>query len=359
MTAIVRGDARQIPLASSSVDLIVTSPPYFGLRDYDDDRQIGSEPAPAEFLEALWSVMHECWRVLKPSGSCFVNLGDKRAGSGAPGTTTGLNGMTPRSGDKAGRSERVLKVQGERSGRRAYQHDRSLEFGRAKSKMMLPARFAIGCMDGEADPDGIGWIVRQDLVWDKPNGMPESALDRTHDKHEAWYHLTKTGSYYAALDEIREPHVQPLTADEMQRRLNSSKNSVRHDRNIGAARGGDQMDVANASESNPLGKIPSSVWRIPTEPLTIPEWLDVTEHYAAFPSEWPRRLILAFSPSEGVVLDPFGGTGTTAMVARALGRTGISLDLSYNRLARWRIFESDGAAKVADRTARGRQGTLL
>lgn len=180
---ILRGDALALPLPDESVDLIVSSPPYFALRSYRDGDehytgQLGSEPTPPAFLEALWAVMHECWRVLKPTGSCFINLGDKRnsAASGQNGTgTTALTG---------GRHDRM-------AGR-----GRTSAFVRVKSKMLLPHRFAEGCMDGMASPCGcpeLGgyrcppgmhradlscvlhgkcrtpWIMRSDIVWQKLN----------------------------------------------------------------------------------------------------------------------------------------------------------------------------------------------
>lgn len=446
---VLRGNALKIPLRDESVDLIVTSPPYFALRSYRDggehyDGQIGSEPTPQAFLEALWAVTAECWRVLKPSGSMFVNLGDKRSGSGAPGTTSGLGGSPQ--GDRTGMTSRASTSGSERGStlggtsqqRRAGSWARDDEarntrapltkaynqaaFGRAKSKMLLPHRYAIGCEDGLADPDGIGWIVRQDLVWSKPNGLPESVRDRTRDAHEYWFHLTKQGDYFAAVDEIRRPQ---RTAGEHHEGRSGYVNASGVDGGQGVARSFSERAL------NPLGALPRSVWEIATEPLKVPEWLGV-DHFAAFPTEWPRRLILGWSPSgictacgegrapvvsservsspahgEGsgtgkvhgrteapndhratderfnrahsidgyacacpdssaptrpaVVLDPFSGTGTTAMVARALGRFGISLDLSsdYCRLASWRIFESGGGAKAIARTDRERQGVML
>ena len=265
---LLQADARHLPLADESVHLIVTSPPYFGQRTYTDggshvEEQIGLEASPDEFLAALNEVMRECWRVLHPAGSVFVNLGDKRAGSRAPGTTSGL-----------GRS-----VQGDRAGGTRY----STEWlGRAKSKQLLPHRFAINCIDGLADPNADGWILRQDLVWLKPNGLPESVTDRTRDDHEYWFHLTKAGDYFAQQDAIREPYsdgTNPGRADgdasPYQHRL-TALGRQRHD-------------------AHPLGRMPGSVWRIPSEPLKVPPELEV-EHFAAFPSEWPRRLILGYSP---------------------------------------------------------------
>lgn len=456
MTAIVlRADARSLPLPDESVDLIVTSPPYFGQRSYSDggehyDGQIGSEPKPQEFLEALWEVTRECWRVLKPTGSMFVNLGDKRSGSGAPGTTSGFKGFAADS-----------RVQGRRSGLAIYT---TAAFGRAKSKQLLPHRYAIGCEDGLADPEGIGWVMRQELVWSKPNGLPESVRDRCRDSHEYWFHLTKQGEYFSAVDEIRQPHADTSHA------FRGGRDRADAERAAERSRG-----LTDAGARNGLGKLPTSVWSVATEPLTVPKHLGI-EHFAAFPIEWPRRLILGWTPSgicttcdtgrfpvvdkqlevdhfqrsatgrrdltepdgndrgmngdhlngrtkativgyacactpytdhpgtgepsptagpdgrqgerpaaigdrhrrvgpwreyhfdtplaptrPAVVLDPFGGTGTTAMVARAMGRIGISVDLSadYCRLARWRIFESGHGAKVESRTNADRQGVLL
>ena len=132
--------------------------------------------------------------------------------------------------------------------------------------------------------------------------------------------------------------------------------------NRGTATGRTHDDGAPVGNFNhdPLGKLPGSVWSIPSEPLQVPDHLGV-DHFAAFPQEWPRRLILGWSPPDGVVLDPFAGTGTVRMIARALGRTGIGVDLSadYLKLAHWRVFQSGHATKTMRRTNTERQGTLL
>jgi hypothetical protein len=499
MTALVtRANAVQLPLRDESVDLIVTSPPYFALRSYRDggehyDGQIGSEPTPQAFLEALWTVTEECWRVLKPSGSMFVNLGDKRAGSGGHnnnGLTRSLAGVGKGYADgethvrtrtfdsrtanrlaELGRKKPDTRDTARPTRRNAPDRYNQSAFGRPKSKMMLPHRYAIGCEDGMADPDGVGWIMRQDHVWWKPNGLPESVDDRVRDAHEYWFQLNKDGDYYAAIDEVREPHTGGAHP--------SGPNAAVTDWESGDG-AEHRTGRCDPDQFNPMGKAPSSVWKISSEPLVIPEWLDL-EHFAAFPSEWPRRLILGWSPSAiclecgdgrfpvtdveheinrmmngpkprkhdltgarggwnraeypvttsstqivgyacactpftdhperriggdrnperttrgngvvggakeeaerlanprlpvrayhldewkpaptrpAVVLDPFGGTGTTAMVARALGRIGISVDLSadYCRLARWRIFDSGHASRVRERRNRELQGALL
>lgn len=418
---LVRANALSLPLRDESVDLVVTSPPYFALRSYQDggehyDGQIGSEDTPAAFLAALWAVLDECWRVLKPTGSVFVNLGDKYAGSSSGSdngalTTSGLVG-TP--------SQRL------KAKRTAVDSGGLLP----KSLMLLPEQFRLGAVDPQfrAWKTGVGgpqWIARSVVIWDKPNGLPESVTDRVRRSHEDWVHLTKQGRYFAAVDEIREPTVRRERPWEIEGRW--SKRS--HD----AKRAGSGMEADDKPlRFNPLGKLPGSVWEIPSEPLKVPDWLGV-DHFAAYPQEWPRRIILGWTPTgwctacgeprravvektttgvdnkrkvgvdgiddrwrdrpgarqewgrikaahldritgyacgcpdttaptrPAVVLDPFGGTGTTAMVARALGRYPVHVDLSadYLRLARWRIYESGHAAKTLRRTNEEAQLSLL
>lgn len=392
---LIRGDATSLPLADDSVDEIVTSPPYYGLRSYTDggehyDGQIGSEATPQAFLEAMWGWTAECRRVLKPSGSMWVNLGD----SYSRGSRTTVDGTT----DKR------------RQGDTRVPPCRDIP---AKSLMGLPWRYAIGCIDQ------LDLILRAEVIWSKPNGLPESVTDRVRRSHEQWFHFTKEPRYFSAVDEIREQYEAP-TATRTPRRQDAS----------GKAQGGNPL---NAVESmNPLGKLPGSVWTVPTEPLRVPDHLGV-DHFAAFPSEWPRRLILGWSPGPGhlrldsgdapsgvcvecgegrrptydreivatrgkasrtdrdmaadplvagtarqhglgvyghyeltrtgyacacpntdaptrpaVILDPFCGTGTVPAVAHALGRHGIGIDLSadYLRLADWRCNDPVLRAKV-------------
>ena len=170
---IVRGNALALPLDDSTVDLIVTSPPYFGLRSYQDGGehyggQIGSEATPAEFVDALIAATREMVRVVKPSGSIWVNLGDKYAGSnGQPGgagsstlvgTTSHTRGMTANKAPATGAP--------------------------TKSLIGVPWRYAIRCIDD------LGLILRANVIWSKPNGLPESVTDRVRRSHEDWFHLS-------------------------------------------------------------------------------------------------------------------------------------------------------------------------
>jgi DNA modification methylase len=384
LMSLIRGDALAIPLADNSVDLVCTSPPYFALRSYQDDgehydNQIGSEPTPQAFLEALWAVTGECRRVLKPSGSMFVNLGDKYAGSmpGGPGTMIGTSGKS--------REAAHLEHGG------YYKPDTTI---RTKSLMGMPWRYAIGCIDQ------LDLILRAEIIWNKPNGLPESVQDRVRRSHEQWFMFTKEPRYYSCIDEIREPHA-PSSLTRYESGFGQTVASAALDKRYESA------DIA----PNPLGKLPGSVWTIPTEPLRTPDHLP--QHFAAFPSEWPRRIILGWSPpgicvecGEGrrpvvdllhdrpvgdwkpdrdadgganrpngnarptsiasitgyvcacptpdaptrpsVILDPFCGTGTSVAVANHLGRHGIGIDLSadYLKLARWRCNDPALRAKV-------------
>ena len=401
---------------------------YFALRSYQDDGehydgQIGSEPTPAEFLAALWAVMDECWRVLKPTGSLFLNLGDKYAGTQPGSYRRDTQPFATQLGD---RSHRLTAE--------ATRQAPDVGFDvRTKSLMGLPWRFALGLTcpdtyrtDGHAGPQ---WTLRAEIIWSKPNGLPESVTDRVRRSHEQWFHLTRGPKYYAGVDEIREPN-DPRWA---QRRLTPHflKANDNADR-IGRWSGIESTEPTTGS--NPLGKLPGSVWTIPSEPLVVPDHIGV-DHFAAFPQEWVRRLVLGWTPNgictkcgEGrrpvvakrltnvwhdkpvqstkfgevdahrngrlkptdpmmstygsteatitgyacacdvtlaptrpaVVFDPFVGTGTVPMTARALGRYGVGLDLShdYLRLARWRIGESKHGAKSTNRTNRERQGNL-
>jgi DNA modification methylase len=413
--AVVRADALAMPLATASVDLLISSPPYFALRSYQDEGehyagQLGSEPTPAEFLAALWAVMDEGWRVLKPGASAWINLGDKYAGSRMDGSR-----------DQSGPA---------RSGRRDIGSRESAGQGSFadsdvsnKSLMGLPWRFALGlcCPDQYRPGGGPQWTLRAEVIWEKKNSLPESVTDRVRRSHEQWFHLTKGERYFAGLDEVREAQSDPQSR---RRQTNYQPVGGTYRESGRAAKDGgwNTSRMVNGVEYNPLGKLPGSVWSIPSQPLTVPDDFGV-DHFAAFPAEWPRRIIDGWSPTgictacgeprapvverelrvdhvqartrgrmdlnddgsgrsaassfgitdasivgtteatitgyrcgcevpeaptrPAVVLDPFGGTGTVAMMARAMGRYGVHLDLSrdYNRLACWRIFESEGGER--------------
>ena len=386
---VLRADARCLPLADDSVDLVVSSPPYWSLRSYQDAgehyaAQIGAEASPAEFVDALIEVTRELMRVTKPAGSIWINLGDKyNAYNGNRGEGT-IQRNDVRQSAPRGNGLDVAGV-------------------RAKSLIGIPWRYAIRCIDE------LGLILRAEVIWSKPNGLPESVTDRVRRSHEQWFHFTLNPRYYSAVDEIREPAI----------RDDPRASGKRYSVGVMNRPGSEHRGLA-AKPNNPLGSLPGSVWEIATEPLKVPAELGV-DHFAAFPTEWPRRIIQGWSPAgvcvecgegrrpaidkslaildrgdvgsrgskftgshewhehnrygqdkvygrsevtitgyacacpeptapttPGVVLDPFGGTGTTALVAKALGRHGISVDMSadYCRLAKWRTTDEAQLAKA-------------
>jgi len=451
MTAIVlQGDARALPLPDESVDLIVTSPPYFGLRSYTDGGehyagQIGSESTPQAYLEALWACTAEWVRVLKPGGSMFINLGDKYAGSRMDGSSGWAS--APLDHDPGKR-----KLGNLAASQGVLRTSSSLP---QKSLLGIPWRYAIGCMgtgwphqreeyiaaltdrvlDDELEqdefwrlirdydarntkPSGLGLILRAEIVWAKPNGLPESVTDRVRRAHEQVFHFTRQPRYYAAVDEIREPHTGPDV-----KHFGRIKTDHWQGDPAGMARPAGIVPAGQVREYNPLGKLPGSVWSIPSAPLQVPARLGV-DHFAAFPPALVRPLVLGWSPpgvctgcGEGrrpvvdkrldvektwtrgragfidlhddgwregtglstpvsvkgsqvatitgyacacpqpdaptrpaIVLDPFGGTGTTALVASTHGRVGITVDRSadYCRLAQWRVHDPGERARARD-----------
>lgn len=444
---VLTAPAWELPLEDASVDLIVTSPPYWMLREYRDgdepvEGQIGLEPTWQGYIDSLVKCTKEWVRVLKPAGSLWVNLGDKYG----RGTRTTIHG---------GNSKQGYVDEG-RPGECAAT-------GYEKSLIGLPWRYAIACTDE------LGLVNRAEVIWHKANGLPESVQDRVRRCHEQFFHFTKAEQYYFATDDIRLPYKDGEFAANGQRsgaagtRYSNERLSTNYDM-------GEEMDP------NPRGRLPGSVWEIPSEPLVIPDYIRGEDgkklaHYAAFPTRLVRPIIKGWCPREicskcgkgrfpvtqvtyakrnnvysnqrvegleadgtygkgrpgspssgqdayrqsvtvgyacactphsdrparepgweqdtrerdeggaipmdggqvrangvreakgpvreyhfkgwepppsvpGTVLDPFGGTGTTALVAVVHGRNGVSSDLSkdYSRIAQWRVL--DGAERA-------------
>lgn len=385
------GDCRQLihGLDNESIDCVMTLPPYWGLRDYktepiifdglpdceheftikirrNNDKsgghgnvqeglaaktcdaqdsarfgeptqlcskcgawrgQLGLEPTPELYLKHLLDFFDDVKLKLKDTGNCFVNLGDSYAGSGVNDGTknAGMSNAANRN-DVKGTSRPNTKVQGLKP----------------KCLCMIPQRFAWGMIER-------GWILRNEIIWAKPNHMPESVTDRLTKAHEVIYHFVKQGKYYYDLDAIREPNLSstternkydrngnkggadrkligyPITKgtakgteyngkwvgnesymNEVQRRINDARaNGIPHDEAL----------------NNPKGKNPGDVWTITTQPY--PE-----SHFAVFPLELVRRPILAGCPKGGTVLDPFGGSGTVGDFCRHNERNAILFELN-------------------------------
>jgi len=281
---LIRGDARRLPLRDASVDCVVTSPPYFGLRDYGAAGQLGLEPTPDAYVAAIVGVFREVWRVLTPTGTCWLNLGDSYA---------------------ANRSYQVVDNKHVYVGNTmAAQVPDGLK---PKDLIGIPWRVAFAL---QAD----GWYLRSDIIWHKPNPMPESVTDRPTKAHEYLFLLTKQERYHYDAAAIAE------RATGLARSFNGSdgsKSGAQGDRNDGGReRIGDFVFSRNRR----------SVWTVSTLPYS-------GAHFATMPETLVEPCILAGCPMGGRVLDPFVGSGTVVAVAERLGRVGVGVDLRYQDLA--------------------------
>lgn len=418
---LLQGNALHLPLADQSVHCVVTSPPYYGQRDYGVTGQIGLEDTPQAYIERLVAVFREVKRVLRDDGVMFVNMGDTYASSG-----TGGNGAT------GGRDKSTLASTMPPIG--TVPVHRHLAGFKPKSRLMMPARLAIALQDD-------GWIIRSEIVWHKPGPMPGSYRDRPTDAHEMVYMLTKNPRYWSDFDALRTP-IKDESAARLLRGIGDSHKHVdgapgqrphsmsrpraHHSKFVGTTLGGGDENWTHHSgyfnadgtpRGHPLGANIRTVWSISNSGFA-------GNHYAAFPPELARRCIVAGCPEKtcpkcgkgwvrevkrealeynmkegaaqslrcagavsggtqkvtlgvtdkvirstigfypscicgcedtapGVVLDPFMGSGTTALVARQQGRRYVGVELSavYNALAQERLrlpFESHHVRKAVE-----------
>lgn len=295
--AILIGDALRMlqTLPSEIVHTCVTSPPYWGLRDYGVNGQIGLEQKPDEFVQALVLVFREVRRVLRNDGTLWVNLGDSYSGSG------GL-------GSQFGQLERGLK--------KYKQPSKPNEIGlKSKDLVGIPWKVAFAL---QAD----GWYLRQDIIWHKPNPMPESVKDRCTKAHEYIFMLAKSEKYYYDAASIKEP---AITNDK--RRPYGSPGANMLDTRKAQGLGALRQDVDAGKFRNRR-----SVWTVNTKPFK-------GAHFATFPEKLIEPCVLAGCPEGGLVLDPFFGAGTTGVVAHKNNRhyLGIELNPEYAKIAEERI----------------------
>ena len=300
-TLIIVGDCRErlSELPAESVHCVVTSPPYFGLRDYGVAGQIGLEATPDAFVAEMVAVFRGVRRVLRQDGTLWLNLGDSYAA-----TTKGSSGV----GKNATNKGTLLA-------------DRSWAVPpglKPKDLIGIPWRVAFAL---QAD----GWWLRQDIIWSKPNPMPESVTDRCTKAHEYLFLLTKSERYHFDAEVIAEPSLQPLGMKE----ASSGRGSQHKQKAIGQQLGRSSTLGAN---QGPETRNKRSVWTVATQPFA-------EAHFATFPPALIEPCILAGSPAGGTVLDPFFGAGTTGLVADRLGRSciGIELNPAYAEMARERI----------------------
>ena len=304
---ILIGDCRNLlrEMAEKSVHTCVTSPPYFGLRDYGMDDQIGLEQTPEAFVAEMVAVFREVKRVLRDDGTLWLNLGDSyasyRDGKATPDTTRGD-------------SEGTLVPKGSAKNRMASTFAGSSI--KHKDLIGIPWRVAFAL---QAD----GWYLRQDIIWHKPNPMPESVTDRCTKAHEYIFLLSKSPQYYFDHEAIKEPVANSSISRLSQ---NNLPNQLGSDR-VPFKTNGTMKAVGNNEIRNKR-----SVWTITTKPFK-------GAHFATFPPDLIEPCILAGCPEGGTVLDPFGGAGTTGLVASNHNRNSILCELNpkYAQLALDRI----------------------
>ncbi len=349
------GDCRTIlpTLADGSVHCVVTSPPYFGLRDYGTatweggsaecdhstprsrgedikigdkqgtsggsrpntqrqcdcgavriDSQIGLEPAPQAYVEQMATVFREVRRVLRDDGTLWLNLGDSYGG--AKGNNYLNNGKLKPNCD-------LYPITTE-------------WYGKPKDLLGIPWRVAFAL---QAD----GWYLRQDIIWAKPNPMPESVTDRCTKAHEYIFLLSKNARYYYDAEAIAEKCADDPNTQAQKASKSGSQYDSWQDRQGFRGNGA----LHNGARQPQLTRNKRSVWEIATQPYS-------EAHFATFPPALIEPCILAGCPKLGTVLDPFGGAGTTGMVADRLGRNAIMIELNpaYAQLAEYRIRDDAG-----------------
>jgi DNA modification methylase len=304
---IIQGDCieglRTLP--DASVHCCVTSPPYWGLRDYGHDGQIGLEATPEAYVARMVEVFREVRRVLRDDGTCWVNLGDSYGGGSLGRNDAGRN-IGGRGGNKEG------------SGNPGRQGAVEIATGlKPKDLVGIPWRVAFAL---QAD----GWWLRQDIIWHKPNPMPESVRDRCTKAHEYVFLLTKSERYYYDAEAVSEalsgkPHAPG----------NKCSTDGGHLRNDFGTDAMQRVWGANGRRNR------RSVWTVTTKPYS-------GAHFAVMPAALVEPCIKAGCPEGGTVLDPFAGSGTTLAVAAELGRSGIGCELNpeYIELANQRIAKS-------------------
>ena len=313
-TRILHGDCRDTlrTLPDASVHCCVTSPPYFGLRDYGNARQIGLEATPAEYVAQMVAVFQEVRRVLRDDGTLWLNLGDSYAGAGYSN-----HAITGGAQVADGGKQRHLTRTGMKN----------------KDLMGIPWRVAFALQEA-------GWYLRQDIIWHKPNPMPESVRDRCTKAHEYVFLLSKSERYFYDQDAIKEPAIYAgLTGQHESGFKDPQSFAGKHakaDKQRGHGRRHEgfngRWDAMTKAEQCSGTRNKRSVWTIATKPFS-------EAHFATMAPELAETCIKAGCPEGGTVLDPFGGAGTTGLVADQLQRHAVLCELNadYIDIARRRI----------------------
>jgi DNA modification methylase len=312
---ILTGDAKQqlASLPNESVDCCLSSPPYLGHRDYGQEGQIGLENTPREFINKLADVFDEVFRVLKPTGTFWCNIGDTYAYDGKWGGRTGGFHQSALHGEGANRN---------------YRRDSGCK---PKERIGIPWMLAFELRER-------GWWIRDEIIYAKRNPLPEPVKDRTVKSHEQVFLLTKSEKYYFDHVAIQEPAILE------NRKENRSKGAPKYAGNSQAVGPGQAVNTLHTKggirvqinqEGQPV-RNRRSVWWLSTKPTS-------EGHFATMPPELAEICLLAGCPKGGLVLDPFTGSGTTGVVAVSLGLNfiGVELNPNYVEIAERRISQTN------------------
>ena len=297
-------------LNDNSIDCVVTSPPYWGLRNYGVDGQLGLEPTYQEHIKNIVELFRAMKPKLKDSATIWLNYGDSYAA-----TVNGTKAKDIKNDDRGFVDKPFSTIQG------------SIK---PKDLVMIPNRIAIALQDD-------GWWIRSEIIWHKPNPMPESTKDRPTSCHEKIWLITKSKKYYYDADAVREP----CQTETIRRMTLGNKGKVGNNKNSTGWKQlnnywGSEQSVKDANK----GRNKRNVWTITTKPCK-------EAHFATFPKDLIEPCIKAGCPEGGVVLDPFGGSGTTGIVAKQFNRTAILIELNpeYIEIAKKRIHKELGMFK--------------
>lgn len=301
-------------LSDNCIDCCVTSPPYYALRDYGVDGQIGLEETPEAYIDKLVEVFTEVYRVLKPEGTLWLNLGDSYCGTGDKGNLKDPKYPEGRNGQRISKTKNIIGL---------------------KHKDLI----GIPWMAAFALRERCGFYLRQDIIWHKPNPMPESVTDRCTKSHEYIFLMSKSQRYYFDYEAISEPCADQSRTSYQSGKRSNGINKDRNDNDFGERsktwkpRTKNCMDDGQKPNTMHLRReagLPDEqyvvrnkrdVWSVNVKPDTV-------AHFATYPEELIRPCILAGCPKDGIVLDPFMGSGTTARVAMKLDRNYIGFELN-------------------------------
>jgi DNA modification methylase len=304
-------------LSAGSVHCVVTSPPYFGLRDYGVEGQIGLEATPEAYVAEMVAVFREVRRVLRDDGTLWLNLGDsyaaQRAGTHMPASTL-AGGVSGRGGAK------IFRGMGNENSSPAHRDAAKIGL-KHKDLIGIPWRVAFAL---QAD----GWYLRQDIIWHKPNPMPESVRDRCTKAHEYIFLLSKSPKHFFDSVAVQEPASSNPVSTARRGRADSSSVCSNGIKGSAFGQSGRGMNATYKTETRDR----RSVWSVTTRPFK-------EAHFATFPETLIDPCVRAGCPVAGTVLDPFMGSGTTAVVAEAAGRNSVGIELNpdYATIAAARV----------------------